>query len=55
MTVSPYTLSRRTFLQSLAVVGLAAGGLARPVLAAGTIKPGSKAALIVVGRPELLR
>jgi len=42
-------LSRRLFLGSVAAAGVAAAGLgARPVRAAGTIKPDAKSALIVV-------
>ena len=41
--------SRRIFLKSVVALGLAGGlGFSRPLLAAGTIKPGSKAVLIVV-------
>jgi nicotinamidase/pyrazinamidase len=44
-----FDLSRRIFLKSgVAVALLASAGLVRPVRAAGTIKPGPNAALIVV-------
>ncbi len=42
-------LSRRVFLKSTVALGLVGGlGISRPVFAAGTIKPDSRAALIVV-------
>jgi len=49
MTGRSSVLSRRTFFASAAACGALAGfGMARPVLAAGTIKPGPASALIVV-------
>jgi nicotinamidase/pyrazinamidase len=49
MTLASSNPSRRIFLQSTMALGLAGGlGWPRAVLAAGTIKPGPKAALIVV-------
>ena len=42
-------LSRRIFLKSAAAIGIAGSfGVSRPLLAAGTIKPDAKSALIVV-------
>ena len=49
MNSSTLGSSRRTFLKSTVALGLAGGlGFSSPLFAAGTIKPGSKAALIVV-------
>jgi nicotinamidase/pyrazinamidase len=49
MNTSTLGLSRRVFLKSTAALGLVGGlTVSRPLFAAGTIKPGSKAALIVV-------
>ncbi len=47
MRASASSVSRRRFLQSMVALGLV-GGLARPLRAAGTIKPDAKSALIVV-------
>jgi nicotinamidase/pyrazinamidase len=49
MNSSTLGSSRRTFLKSTVALGLAGGlGFSSPLFAAGSIKPGSKAALIVV-------
>ena len=49
MNRSARDLSRRIFLKSTVALGLVGGlGISRPLFAAGTIKPDSKAALIVV-------
>jgi nicotinamidase/pyrazinamidase len=49
MNPSALDLSRRIFLKSTVALGLIGGlGISRPLFAAGTIKPDSKAALIVV-------
>ena len=48
MNASTLGLSRRNLLKSTVALGLAGGLVPRPLFAAGTIKPGSKAALIVV-------
>ena len=47
MRASASSVSRRRVLQSMVALGLV-GGLARPLRAAGTIKPDAKSALIVV-------
>lgn len=47
MRASASSVSRRRVVQSIVALGLA-GGLARPLRAAGTIKPDAKSALIVV-------
>lgn len=47
MKASASSISRRRVLQSMAALGLV-GGLARPLRAAGTIKPDARSALIVV-------
>jgi nicotinamidase/pyrazinamidase len=49
MNPSALDLSRRIFLKSTVALGLIGGlGISRPLFAAGTIKPDSKAALIVI-------